>query len=134
MGEVVAVSVAEPSWQDIGGRPVFTSIVRAASDRPVRFAAGGPDGNATAVHTEEVFACFAEHYDHWAARLGIDRAAWGACHWGENLMLAGLPDEAALHVGDRLRVGEALLEVTSPRIPCFKLSWRLGQPESSFAT
>jgi len=130
MGRVVAVSVARPGWQDVYGRQVFTSIVRAAADGPVHFCPGGPEGNETAVHTEEVFAFFAEHYDHWATRLGVDRAAWGACHWGENLMLSGLPDEQALHVGDRLRVGEALLEVTSPRIPCFKLSWRLGQPES----
>lgn len=134
MGQVVAVSVAQPSWQEIDGRPVLTSIVRSPSGSPVHFGAGGPDGNATAVHTEEVFAFFSEHYDHWTERLGIDRAAWGACHWGENLLLSGLPDEAALHIGDRLRIGAALLEVTSPRIPCFKLSWRLGQPASFLRT
>lgn len=129
-GRVVAVSVARPRWQEMYGRRVFSSIIRAPSADPLLFAHGGPEGNETAVHTEEVFAFFAEHYDHWAARLGIDRADWGACHWGENLMLSGLPGEDALRIGDRFRIGEALLEVTSPRIPCFKLSWRLGQPES----
>lgn len=130
MGTVVAVSVAQPSWREVYGRQVFTSIVREASEQPVQFGTGGPEGNMTAVHTEEVFAFFAEHYDFWAARLGIERDAWGRCHWGENLMLSGMPGEAELRIGDRFRIGEALLEVTSPRIPCFKLSWRLGQPES----
>ncbi|WP_157220195.1 MOSC domain-containing protein [Flavisphingomonas formosensis] len=128
-GRVVAVSVAQPRWLEIYGRRVFTSIVRDAVAGPIVFAPGGPEGNATAVHTEEVFAFFAEHYDYWSRRLGIDRADWGACHWGENLMLAGMPDEGGLRIGDRFRIGEAILEVTSPRIPCFKLSWRLGQAE-----
>ncbi|WP_419814281.1 MOSC domain-containing protein [Glacieibacterium sp.] len=127
---VVAVSVARPCWQEVYGRQVYTSIVRDAAEGPVRFGPGGPEGNATAVHTEEVFAFFAEHYDYWADRLGTGRDAWGDCHWGENLMLSGMPGEDDLHIGDRFRIGEALLEVTSPRIPCFKLCWRIGQPES----
>ncbi|MDT9600079.1 MOSC domain-containing protein [Sphingosinicella rhizophila] len=104
-------------------------MVRDAADGPVRFGKSGPEGNETAVHTEQVYAFFAEHYDHWAAALNVDRGAWADCHWGENLMLRGSLREENLHVGDRFRIGEALLEVTSPRIPCFKLSWRLGQPE-----
>jgi uncharacterized protein len=127
---VVAVSVARPRWQEMYGRRVFSSIVREPSTAPIRFQPGGVEGHETAVHTEEVFCFFAEHYDMWSQRLGVERAAWGNCHWGENLMLAGMPLEDNLHIGDRFRIGEALLEVTSPRIPCFKLSWRLGQPES----
>lgn len=129
-GQVVAVSVARPRWHEMYGRQVFSSIVRDPAVGPVHFRPGGPDGNATAVHTEEVYACFAEHYDYWARELQVDRSEWRPCHWGENISLAGCPTEEALHVGDRFRIGEALLEVTSPRIPCFKLSWRLGQPES----
>lgn len=129
---VVAVSVAVPRWEEIYGRRTFTSIVRDAVYDPVRFERGGPAGNMTAVHTEDVYAFFAEHYDHWASELGVDRRAWGDCHWGENLMLAGLREES-LHIGDRLRIGTAILEVTSPRIPCLKLAWRIGQPEGAVA-
>jgi uncharacterized protein len=127
---VVAVSVSTPRWHEMFGRRVFSSIVREPAAGPVCFGLGGPEGNETAVHTEEVFAFFGEHYDYWASRLGVDRGAWGDCHWGENLMLQGGLREDSLHIGDRFRVGEALLEVTSPRIPCFKLSWRLGQSEA----
>jgi ferredoxin-NADP reductase/MOSC domain-containing protein YiiM len=133
-GEVVAVSTARPQWQEMYGRQVYSAIVRRAADEPLHFGTGGPEGNETAVHTEEVYAFFAEHYDHWAAELGVDRGQWSDCYWGENLMLRGDLREDCLHVGDRFRIGEALLEVTSPRIPCFKLSWRLGQPEAFLST
>ncbi len=127
---VIAVSVAQPRMCNIGGRDVFTSIVRSPADHPVRFGADGPDGNATAVHTEAVLAFPAEHYDYWTAAYGVPREAWDWCHWGENLTLTGV-DENTLRVGDVLDVGEeARFQVTSPRIPCFKLAWRIGQPDS----
>ena len=126
-GAVVAVSVATPVWQEMFGRQIFSSIARDPAPGPVLFGKGGPAGNATAVHSEEVFAFFAEHYNHWAATLGVPRQAWRDCFWGENLMLSGLAEDR-LHIGDLLRVGGAVLEVTSPRVPCFKVAWRLGQP------
>lgn len=127
---MLAVSVSHPQWRDVGGRHVFTSIVRAPGKGPLWFGPEGPEGNATAVHTEQVLACPAEHYDHWAGRFGAPRTDWDWCHWGENVTLTGL-DENSLPVGAVVMVGaEARFEVTSPRIPCFKLAWRLGQPES----
>lgn len=126
---VQAVSVSVPRLVEIHGRLVSTSIVHDLHPGPLTFGAGGPAGNATAVHTEDVLAMPAEHYDYWARELGVERSAWGDCHFGENLMLRGL-NEHSLRVGDRLAIGPtALFEVTSPRIPCFKLSWRLGQPD-----
>jgi len=127
---VIAVSTSVPRMMDIRGRPTLTSIVRAPHPGPLRFAAGGPDGNQTAVHTEEALATSAEGYDYWTRELGVPRAQWTDCYWGENLMLSGL-DERTLRIGDRLEIGShAVFEVTSPRNPCFKLAWRLGQPDS----
>lgn len=133
VGVVRAVSAATPRWHDIHGRQVFTSIVRAAATGSLRFGSEGPEGNVTAVHTEQVLAFSGEHYDHWAAALGVDRAAWNWCHWGENLTVSGV-DENSLPVGAVLRIGEAArFQVTSPRIPCFKLAWRIAQPDSVLA-
>jgi ferredoxin-NADP reductase/MOSC domain-containing protein YiiM len=127
---VIAVSTSVPRMIEIRGRPTLTSIVREPHRGPLRFAAGGPEGNQTAVHTEEVLATNAESYDYWARELGATREQWTDCYWGENLLLSGL-DEHTLRIGDRLEIGpEAIFEVTSPRNPCFKLAWRLGQPDS----
>lgn len=111
-----------------------TSIVRAPYPGALRFDRGGPAGNRTAVHTEDVLATISENYEFWTRELGVAREAWPPCFWGENLTLSGL-SEHTLRIGDRLLIGaSAVLEVTSPRIPCTKLSWRLGQPESFLRT
>lgn len=130
MAVVSAVSVATPRLVDVRGVPVLTSIVRDPAPGSVRFAMGGPQGNRTAVHTEEVLATVSENYDYWARQLGVPRQAWPYAYWGENLTISGV-NEHELRIGDRLSIGSsAVFEVSSPRIPCFKLSWRLGQPDS----
>lgn len=126
---VAAVSTARPVWQDVRGQRTFTSIVRSPAPGALWFGAGGPEGNETAVHTEAVLAAPAEHYDMWAARFGVDRAAWDWCRFGENIVVSGF-DENALRIGDIVRIGGAVFRVTSPRIPCFKFAWRMDQPDS----
>ena len=72
-----------------------------------------------------VYAYPLEHYAHWTAALGRDDLAPG--RFGENLTTEGLLEDDVL-VGDVLRVGSALLEVSQPRVPCFKLAARMGDP------
>lgn len=71
-----------------------------------------------------VYAYAAEHYDWWQARLGRKLEP---ANFGENLTITGL-DEPSLCIGDVLRVGGAELEATLPRLPCFKLGVRFGDP------
>ena len=123
---VRALSTALPSEQMVYGKPISTSIVRDPVSGPIHFGETGPENNRTAVHTEHVLAFGSERYDFWTRELGIEREAWPWAYWGENLTLDGL-DETALHVGDIVQVGDVTFEVTGPRTPCFKLSWRLGQ-------
>jgi len=49
-------------------------------------------------------------------------------HFGENLTLEGLLEDG-VHLGDRLRIGSAELLVTQPRLPCYKLGIRFGDPQ-----
>ena len=128
-GRVVALGTAIPREHIINGRPVITSIVREPLEGALRFSKNGPENNKPAVHTEQVLAFSAEHYDFWAKYLGIDRAAWPWVFWGENITLTGI-DENRLMIGDRIRIGEVLFETSAPRVPCFKLAWRLGQPDA----
>ncbi|MFI7421014.1 MOSC domain-containing protein [Nonomuraea sp. NPDC049684] len=64
--------------------------------------------------TQAVYAYAREDYDWWQGELGRDLRDG---RFGENLTTAGLAVNDAL-VGERWRVGSALLEVTGPRIPC----------------
>lgn len=127
---VVAVSRAVPGYVDIRGKRVLTSIVREASRTPLLLEPGGAEGNRTAVHTEHLLGFSREHYAYWARRFGLASDAWPLAFWGENVVFRGLFEEN-LPVGTILRVGPtAVLQVTSPRNPCFKLSWRIGQPDA----
>jgi MOSC domain-containing protein YiiM len=70
-----------------------------------------------------VYAFALDHFDHW--RSVLEKPGLGPGAFGENLTMAGL-DEAAICIGDQLSVGSALLEVSQPRVPCFKLGVALG--------
>lgn len=71
-----------------------------------------------------------EHYAHWAEELRRDDFEPG--QFGENLTTEGV-FESDLSIGDRLRAGTVLLEVSQPRMPCFKLNIRMKSPSFSKA-
>lgn len=78
---------------------------------------GGPD--------KAVLAYGAEHYPGWREELGFDMKP-GA--FGENLTIAGL-DEYTVCIGDTYEIGEALVEVSQPRLPCWKLARKWDLPD-----
>ncbi len=75
---------------------------------------GGPDQALYAYHLED--------YEWWSTELGQDLSPG---LFGENLTCKGLPE---IMVGDRYRIGQVLMEVTAPRIPCNTLATRMGDP------
>ena len=99
----------------VGDRAVpVRGVNLAGDDQADRTVHGGPD--------KAVYAYAVEDYAHWedAERLDTEPGLFG-----ENLTVRGLDLRAAV-VGERWRVGSALLEVAQPRLPCFKLGLRLG--------
>ena len=67
-----------------------------------------------------------ESYRHWQQHFGRDDFSYG--EFGENLTVDGLPDDEVC-IGDRYRIGEAEFEVTQPRVTCYRVGLRLGEPE-----
>ncbi|WP_232665185.1 MOSC domain-containing protein [Pseudonocardia sp. TRM90224] len=65
------------------------------------------------------------HYDSWSRELG---RALAPGTFGEQLTVEG-PGEDDVLIGDELRIGGALLQVTQPRIPCRKMAVRLDEPD-----
>jgi MOSC domain-containing protein YiiM len=66
-----------------------------------------------------VYAYPAEHYNYWHTEPPREALPWGA--FGENFTTEGLL-ETNVCMGDRYRVGSAIVMVTTPRLPCFKLA------------
>jgi MOSC domain-containing protein YiiM len=128
--EVVSVNVGQPREVPWRGRRVRTSIFKEPVAGPVEVTRLGLEGDSQSdlrVHggaDKAVYAYPLEHYAHWQAWLGREEPLPPG-RFGENLTVLGLlEDEVA--IGDRLRAGSALLEVSQPRTPCFKLGIRMG--------
>ena len=81
---------------------------------------GGPD---KAVHQYA-----AEHYPAWRTELGALPVLDAPGAFGENLATQGMT-EASLCLGDQVRVGSVLLEISQSRQPCWKLNDRFGVPD-----
>jgi len=71
-------------------------------------------------------ACYlysADHYSFWKNKYPNLEWIWGM--FGENLTVIGL-DESEIRIGDRYQIGDAVVQVSQPRQPCFKLGVRFG--------
>jgi len=128
---VVAVNVGpvrEVRWR---GAIVRTAIwkepvgARAVTLRGVNL--DGDDQADRSVHggaDKAVYAYAEEDYRYWSEEEGV-LTQHGL--FGENLTVRGLELRSAL-VGERWRIGTALLEVAQPRLPCYKLGIRMADP------
>ena len=126
---VRTISVGTPRDVDFNGQIFRSAILKTPVAGPVYVSKSGIEGNKPAVHPDAVYAISAESYEHWHAQLD-DSIDWRDGFVGENLTIVGL-DQRELAIGDLIGVGsEVVLQVLGPRIPCFKLAWRLGQPNS----
>ena len=128
--QVDSVNAGRAELMKIGARTVSTGIRKAPVERghvgPLGLVGdvvadeedhGGPD-QAIYVYSSEDYAWLGEEL----GRLPAPGT------FGENLTLSSFGSEA-VRIGDRYRVGEALLEVTAPRIPCATFATRMGEPD-----
>ncbi|MDB6111182.1 MAG: molybdenum cofactor biosysynthesis protein [Pedosphaera sp.] len=129
--KLISVNVSVPRTVSIGKRPVSTGIFKeaVAGRVPVRSLGLVGDGQADLANHggiyKAVYSYPFEHYEYWSRELG--RTDFVPGQFGENLTVAGwLEDE--VRIGDVFKIGEVLLEVTQPRVPCFKLAHKMALP------
>ena len=79
---------------------------------------GGPD--------QSILGYCAGHYPSWREELERPDFPYGA--FGENFTIEGL-DEDTVCIGDTFEIGDTIIQVTSPRGPCWKIARRHGIPE-----
>ncbi len=134
VARLVSVNVGMPrdvSWRD---KTVRTGIWKAPVDGAVMVRRLNIDGDGQgdlAGHGGEhraVMVYQTESYDYW--RKVLCRTDLRAGHFGENFTVEGLSDSEVC-IGDRYRIGEAEFEVTQPRVTCFRVGMRVGEPRMS---
>ena len=72
-----------------------------------------------------VFVYQLESYRYWQDQLHRDDFTFG--QFGENFTVEGLGDDD-VHIGDRYRIGSTLVEVTQPRVTCYRVGIRMDEP------
>jgi MOSC domain-containing protein YiiM len=129
---VISVNIGQPVQVQAGRQKVLTSIFKTPVNGTVKVGRLNLEGDRQAdltVHggfNKAVYVYPSEHYEYWRAELPDNAFPWGA--FGENLTTEGLL-ESAIHIGDRLHIGSAILQVTQPRMPCYKLALRMNRAD-----
>ena len=132
MKRVVSVNVGKPTQVQVGHATVLTSIFKSPVEGRVAVRGHNIEGDRQSdltVHggpNKAVYCYPAEHYRYWKEQLPDMDLPYGA--FGENLTTEGITEDA-VSIGDRFRVGSAVLQVTQPRMPCFKLGIRFGRAD-----
>jgi MOSC domain-containing protein YiiM len=130
--QIKSINVAMPKTIEIKGRPVLTAIYKEPVADSVWLGKLGLVGDGQAdltVHGGEHQAVYSypiEHYEYWQKQLNTAPLMLGI--FGENFTVSGLFEDE-ICVGDILSIGEATVQLTMPRIPCFKFGHKIGHPE-----
>jgi MOSC domain-containing protein YiiM len=118
--------IREVEWR---GRKITTGIFKESVDEPLFLGKRGVNRDEVAdlkVHGGSDKACYlysADHYEYWKSQFPDASWKWGI--FGENLTVKRL-DEGKIKIGDTYRVGTAVIQVSQPRLPCYKLGIRFG--------
>lgn len=129
-GRILSVNVGRPREFEFNGHPARSAIWKSpvagrvaargvnldGDDQADRKAHGGPD--------KAVYAYAVEDARWWEREIGRTIPPGG---FGENLTIEGIEVNDAL-VGERWQIGSAVFEVSEPRIPCWRLGVRMGDP------
>jgi ferredoxin-NADP reductase/MOSC domain-containing protein YiiM len=132
MATLLSVNVGQPKNVAWRGRTVHTGVWKSPTTGPRMVRRLNIDGDGQgdlAGHGGEQRAVLVyqiESYRHWREFLGRDDLDHGA--FGENFTVEGLGDDEVC-IGDRYRIGEAVFEVTQPRVTCFRVGMRMGEPQ-----
>jgi len=128
MGRLVSVNVGLPKDVPWHGKTVFTGVFKEPVTGPRRVGKLNVEGDGQgdlAGHGGEQRAVFVyqlDSYRHWEHELQRDDFVHG--QFGENFTIEGLGDDEVC-IGDRYRIGSATLEVTQPRVTCYRVGIRM---------
>jgi MOSC domain-containing protein YiiM len=125
--KIQAISLSGVMLIEYQGRRTLTGICKQTVAGPVHVTRQGMEGDCQADRENHggldkaVYAYAVENYRYWEHELG-KQLPYGQL--GENLAVSGMTDDL-VHIGDSFRMGAVEVQVTQPRVPCFKLGMRM---------
>lgn len=130
--KLISVNIGLPRVIMNNGEPITTGIFKEPVAGRVMLRTLNLDGDRQAdlsVHggaSKAAYAYPSEHYEYWKQEFPEMKLPWGM--FGENFTTAGL-FEIELNIGDKFEVGSAVVMVTEPRLPCYKLGIKFGRAD-----
>ncbi|GGD63582.1 MOSC domain-containing protein [Paenibacillus nasutitermitis] len=131
LGQLVSLNIALPVTVLHGSKEITTGIFKKPSNRAHHLGPMGLDGDGQAdliYHGGEdkaVCVYSSEHFPYWSDLWG-EEVAPGA--FGENFTVSHITEQM-ICIGDILQVGSAIVQVSQPRQPCFKLGLKHNKPQ-----
>jgi len=130
--KLISVNVSSPKVIQYKGETVTTGIFKEPVQGRVMLRelnlAGDGQADLTVhggIH-QAVYVYPFEHYDYWKQKLGREDLTYG--QFGENFTVAGMIEDQ-VHIGDVFRIGNAMVQITQPRVPCYKLAIKMNLPK-----
>ena len=129
--QLLSLNIGLPKEVTYGGKVIHTGINKKQVKEPVylSFVKFNGDGQADLVHhggvDKAVCVYTGDHYPYWEKELNQD-FVYGA--FGENITVSGMSEEDVC-IGDTFELGQAIVQVTQPRQPCFKLAKKYNIPK-----
>jgi MOSC domain-containing protein YiiM len=130
--KVISTNIGKPTAITWNGETIETGIYKYPIDLPILLQKEDVENDSVIdrKHHGGIYkACYlfsANNYDFWKDKYPNLDWDWGM--FGENITITGL-DESQIRIGDIYRLGNALVQVTQPREPCFKLGIRFKNQE-----
>ncbi|BBH19934.1 hypothetical protein Back11_12790 [Paenibacillus baekrokdamisoli] len=131
VGRLLSLNIAKAVSIPYGSKQVDTGIFKKPSERPLLLTKNGIDGDEQADlinhggPDKAICVYSADHYPYWQ-EVWKQPVASGA--FGENFTVSGMTEEL-ISIGDIIRVGQAFVQVSQPRSPCFKLGVKHNNPK-----
>jgi MOSC domain-containing protein YiiM len=130
--QLTSTNIAKPTTIIWNGQEVTTGIYKTPTNQPIYLGKESVKNDEVSdrrVHGGAFKACYLfseSHYDYW--KNLYPNLDWNYGMFGENLTVKGL-DETNIQIGDIYKIGEALVQITQPREPCFKFGIKFGTQE-----
>ncbi|WP_343073143.1 MOSC domain-containing protein [Salicibibacter cibarius] len=115
--------LGDPNATNPMDKPWESAIFKSETEEPIWASETGLIGDEVAdkkTHggpEKAIFSYPIKHYDYWKKDLETDAIDVGGM--GENFAVFDM-DESSVCIGDTYRFGDALLQVSQPRRPCWK--------------
>lgn len=134
MPHIISLNIGTPQKLRFQGKEIETGLFKESVNKPLYLSTINfeGDGQADLKHhggRDKAVCVYAfEHYPYWEQELA-QQLPYGA--FGENLTITGLL-ESDVYIGNIYKIGEALVQVTQPRQPCYKLAYRYHRKDFPF--